>query len=94
MLLKVLLAGGDKLDGNELEAIRLYISTVRVRVGPIGGFCLPSGLEAADDGADQSTLKGLSVTVRWGRQRMRSLIAYLDTIGLDGNETRGKVSMI
>jgi hypothetical protein len=24
VLLKVLLAGGDKLDGNELEAIRLY----------------------------------------------------------------------
>lgn len=47
-------------------SLKLYdcISTVRVRVGAIGSFCLPSGLEAADDGADQSTLEELSVTVR------------------------------
>lgn len=53
MLLEVLLAGGDELDGGKLEAI----SNVRIQeTYDARQDCLPSVLEAGDDGTNEATL--------------------------------------
>lgn len=54
--LKVVLGGGNKLDSNELEAtmgvsISMFWYSSRV------DECLPSVLEAGDDGANKATLR-------------------------------------
>lgn len=59
MLLEVLSASSHELDGSKLEAFEL--STLVPRFMSLVN--LPAVLEASDDGADESTLKIISMSV-------------------------------
>lgn len=60
MLLEVSLAGGDELQGNQLEAVSLCQHRENKLSGMGGVVCpigvLPARLEAGDDGANEATL--------------------------------------
>lgn len=97
VLLEVVLARGNELQGDELEAaMRGVVVSVGARgaLGERGGIALvpnpgqgrlPAGLEAGNDVADESTLyRAVSMWSFSGGRELGN--THLDTIGLDGNE--------
>lgn len=64
MGLEVLLGGGHKLDGDELEAVELVRAFDRLFRDSDGlDFGLPTVLEAGDDGTNEATLQDDDVSI-------------------------------
>lgn len=81
-------------------SLKLWTGTKIVRdchLQPRGGKCLPTALEARDDGADESTLYEDELAPRKKKPKESLMTGgrpYLDTIGLDGNEAVRKKSRV
>lgn len=77
MLLEVGLARLGQLDGNELEAA--VPSVIWVEMGKGASFDIPTVLEAADDGADETALWSKVSTCLFNRVSNRALRVPLHT---------------
>ena len=91
MSLEVVLAGGGELDGNQLEAISLSMS----------GHRMEGSVEISYPRLSKRVMMGpirprCRESQNWSSRKMKQEIsceAYLDTIGLDGNEAIERVRL-
>jgi hypothetical protein len=92
---------GDQLDGSQFESISEIFSETFLRTQWSFGVDIPTLLKAGDDGSNQATLGVVRTFQRLLEEGIaadcNSLanlpgISYLDTIGLDSDETVQSVS--